>query len=50
MGGSSYLLWAIDNYKDCCKLAYDIADKDVTEDDAVEDNSEKINVIITGLR
>ena len=44
------MLWAIDNYKACCKLADEIAEKDVTVDDVLEDNTEKINVIISGLR
>ena len=49
VGGNSYLLWAIDNYRDCCKLADDIADREVPAVDWVEE-TEKINEIITGLR
>ena len=44
------MLWSIDNYKDFCKLADEIAEKDVTCDDALEDNTEKINSIMSGLR
>ena len=49
VGGNSYLLWAIDNYRDCCKLADEIADREVPAVDGVEED-EKINEIITGLR
>ena len=49
VGGNSYLLWAIDNYRDCCKLADEIADMEVTAVDGVEE-TQKINEIITGLR
>ena len=43
------MLWAIDNYIDCSKLADEIADKEVTPEDGMQD-AEKMNEIITGLR
>ena len=43
------MLWAIDNYRDCSKLADEIAEKEVTPEDGMED-TEKMNEIIAGLR
>ena len=43
------MLWAIDNYRDCCKLADEIADREVTAVDGVEE-TQKMNEIMNGLR
>ena len=43
------MLWAIDNYRDCCKLADEIADMEVTAVDGVEE-TQKMNEIMNGLR
>ena len=49
VGGNSYLLWGIENYRDCSKLADKIAAK-ALEVDAVMEDPEKMNEIIKGLR
>ena len=49
VGGNSYLLWAIENYQDFCKVADEIAAKEDEVDDGMED-TEKLNEIIKGFK
>ena len=46
---NSFLLWAMENYKTCCKLADSISSKEAPIVAEVDD-AEKINTIFSGLR
>ena len=51
--GPSYILWAVENYKECCKIADEIAAKEAEEeeeDDEGLDDSQKMDEIIRAIR
>ena len=35
VSGSSYILWAAENYQDCCKIADEIAAKEAEEENEI---------------
>ena len=50
--GPSYLLWAIENYAECCKIADQIAAKETVEEEEEEtmDDGQKMDEIIRYIR
>ena len=39
VSGSSYILWAAENYQDCCKIADEIAAKEAEEENEITLNN-----------
>ena len=52
ISGPSYILWAIENYAECCKIADQIAAKEVEEEEeeVTMDDGQKMDEIIRYIR